>query len=35
MKSLLQDQEKKKMDNEHIAYLGGILVLNPSSYFNT
>ena len=26
MKLLLQDQEKKDMDDEHVAYLGGILV---------
>lgn len=31
MKLLLKDQEKKKLDDEHIAYLGGILVtLSPS-----
>ena len=35
MKFLLQEQEKKDMDDEHVAYLGGILVLNPRPCFNT
>jgi cytochrome P450 len=32
LKKLLRDQEKLKLDDEHVAYLGGILVCKSSSY---
>jgi hypothetical protein len=35
MKLLLKDQEKKELDDEHVAYLGGILVILSPSGFKT
>jgi cytochrome P450 len=35
MEKMLQDQQKHGLSDEHVAYQGGILVLEPSSLANT